>query len=326
MDIAPALLEELLAHLRQPAVRDLAWALLSPPLLTCPGAAQRHPLSASRWHTDSALLRDWLLEQERDSRRLAGWLEQQPQRRLGRYYEHLWQYALRAAPDVELLAANLPVREQGRTLGEIDLLLRDDEGVHHLELAIKLYLGQPTTSRSHTNWLGPGSQDRLDLKLAHLSQRQMPLSSLPQARTLLDGLGIGESAAHLWLGGYLFYPWPRPCPAPEGAAPTHLHGHWLRHAQLRAFLDSRQGQCWQVLPRQAWLAPFRQAQPGWNEGQLANWFAQTAPDAQAQLLVRLVQDRSGDWQEAERLFLVGDHWPGDSRPRCRLATALGTPA
>ncbi|MDV3443993.1 DUF1853 family protein, partial [Pseudomonas otitidis] len=33
------------------------------------------------------------------------------------------------------------VRQQGKTLGEMDLLLQDDHGIHHVELAIKLYLG-----------------------------------------------------------------------------------------------------------------------------------------------------------------------------------------
>ncbi|WP_369603937.1 DUF1853 family protein, partial [Klebsiella quasipneumoniae] len=40
----------------------------------------------------------------------------------------------------ELLAANLPIRRAGHTLGELDMLIRDRDGVHHLELAIKLYL------------------------------------------------------------------------------------------------------------------------------------------------------------------------------------------
>ncbi|WP_265309277.1 DUF1853 family protein, partial [Pseudomonas aeruginosa] len=44
-------------------------------------------------------------------------------RSLGLYYEHLWQFALEQAPDVRLIAANLPVRDGGHTLGELDLLL-----------------------------------------------------------------------------------------------------------------------------------------------------------------------------------------------------------
>ncbi|MGH8352425.1 MAG: DUF1853 family protein, partial [Pseudomonas sp.] len=164
-------LTDLPRQLHQPQVRDLAWVLLSPPLLSAAPWPQRHPLSASAWARTPGQLADWLLGLERDSAELEAWLAQNSVRRLGLYYERLWQFALRAAPGIELLAANLPIRQAGQTLGELDLLLRDREGVHHLELAIKLYLGPPQADgRDPAHWLGPGSRDRLDLKLDHLSQ------------------------------------------------------------------------------------------------------------------------------------------------------------
>lgn len=86
------------------------------------------------------------------------WLAQATTRRLGRYYERLWQFAVTHAPGVELVAANLPIRVGGHTLGELDMLLRDRDGVHHLELAIKLYLGpQHGDGHDPAHWLGPGS-------------------------------------------------------------------------------------------------------------------------------------------------------------------------
>ena len=72
------------------------------------------------------------------------------------YYERLWQYALCQAPDLQLIAANLPIRQNGSTLGELDLLFCDDQGVHHLELAIKLYLG-PVTAASTTTGSAPAT-------------------------------------------------------------------------------------------------------------------------------------------------------------------------
>ncbi|MBF3109192.1 DUF1853 family protein, partial [Pseudomonas aeruginosa] len=128
----------------------------------------------------------WLREQERQPQHLAAWLAQWPRQRLGLYYEHLWQFALEQAPDVRLIAANLPVRDGGHTLGELDLLLRDDDGIHHLELAIKLYLGPQS---GPGDWLGPGGQDRLSRKLEHLCRHQLPLAATREGRQVLAAHG-----------------------------------------------------------------------------------------------------------------------------------------
>ena len=133
-------LDDLLQHLRQPQVRDLVWTLLSPALLDGRTLPLRDPLTASIWRAEPQRLIDWLLRQETEPATLLAYLAGGSSR-LGRYYERLWQFALQAAPDVRLLAAGLPVRQAGQTLGELDLLLRDDQVVHHLKLAIKLSFG-----------------------------------------------------------------------------------------------------------------------------------------------------------------------------------------
>ncbi len=301
-------LDDLLGHLRQPQVRDLAWALLSPPLLASGNLPLRHPLAASIWLSEPQHLASWLLQQEASSSTLQRHLANGSSR-LGHYYERLWQFALQAAPDVQLLAANLPVRRNGQTLGELDLLVRDDDGLHHLELAIKLYLGpEHGPGELTTHWLGPASEDRLGLKLDHLEQHQLPLSSTQEARLAMAELATEKPRASAWLGGYLFYPWPDSCSAPDGNHPQHLRGHWLRLRdwQRRMVPD----QHWQPLPRPAWLPPARlPTEHLWTGEQFRNWMAQLDAATPAQLLVRLEQDEQGDWLERERLFLVNDHWP-----------------
>jgi hypothetical protein len=135
-------------HLRQPQVRDLAWVILAPPLLHTAPWTQRHPLAGSRWADRPEDLQAWLQALDDASQPLVDWLAQAPTRRLGLYYERLWQFALHQAPGIELLAANLPIRKGGHTLGELDMVIRDRDGVHHLELAIKLYLG-PVAADGH---------------------------------------------------------------------------------------------------------------------------------------------------------------------------------
>ncbi|MFO3724517.1 DUF1853 family protein [Pseudomonas sp. HLMP] len=298
-------------QLRQPAVRDLAWALVSPPLLRAPPCRQRHPLAASAWADDPQRLRQWLLALDADDQPLRSWLARLTSRRLGLYYESLWQFALGQAPGIELLAANLAIREGGHTLGELDILLRDREGVHHLELAIKLYLG-PVGDAGHdpVHWLGPGCHDRLDLKLSHLTGHQLPISGRPQSRQALARLGVDEVQAHLWLGGYLFYPWPGQAEAPTGAEPRHLRGRWLHRRDWPAYAAGCAPGRWQALPRHAWLAPARvQAQDCWLPERFEAWLGGLDDVAPAQLLARLQAAEDGVWEEAERLFLVADRWP-----------------
>lgn len=300
----------LLLHLHQPQVRDLAWALLSPPLLDGSGLPLRDPLAASSWRREPERLHHWLLRQEADSSALQQYLTR-GSRRLGHYYERLWQFALQAAPDVELLAANLPVRTHGHTLGELDLLLRDEHGLHHLELAVKLYLGpdlQPGTDPAH--WLGPSREDSLGLKLERLARHQLPLSASVAAASLPPMAGETPAAA-AWLGGYLFYPCFSQCTAPAGSNPQHLRGRWLRR---RDWAQRGHADCgWQPLPRPSWLAPTRvPAAERWQATQLTAWLAQLEQNAPAQLLVRLQEDENGHWSETERLFLVSDHWPAQN--------------
>jgi len=123
---------------------------------------------------------------------------------------------------------------------------------------------------------------------------------------VLAQLGVEQVQAHVWLAGYLFYPWPGHAQPPQGANPQHLRGRWVRRRDWIMGEDER----WQPLLRHAWLAPARvEAHECWAVEQFAAWLHVLERQAPAQLLVRLEQEADGGWQEAERVFLVADSWP-----------------
>jgi hypothetical protein len=306
-----SLLQQLPAQLQQSSVRDLAWTLIAPPLLLDAQWLQRHPLAGSRWAHEPAKLADWLRQLDKDASTLETWLARSSNRRLGLYYEKLWQFALQNAPDVQLLAANVAIRQGANTLGEMDLLSRDGDGDHHTELACKFFLGPEHACASEPlNWLGPSGQDRLGLKLAHLCERQLTLSSRPEAQAALANLHIQAVQAELWLSGYLFYPWPSGCAMPRGAHPQHLRGHWLYRRQWPEFTAQTHPGRWQILPRSRWLAPARADQASsFSLAQLTEQLQTSSHPPSPQLVAQLALCADGDWHEVRRLFVVSDDWP-----------------
>ena len=67
-------LHDLPRQLQRPAVRDLAWAVLSPPLLAGAPCPQRHPLAGSLWAQQPHRLEQWLRALDKDDHPLRDWL------------------------------------------------------------------------------------------------------------------------------------------------------------------------------------------------------------------------------------------------------------
>ena len=196
------------------------------------------------------------------------------------------------------------MRDNGQTLGELDLLVEDDAGLHHLELAIKLYLGP--SDDGPDSWLGPGAEDHLLRKIEHFYQHQLPLSATAQGLAVVREHSDATPSPGLWLGGYLFYSWPTPCPPPTGASDNHQRGRWLHRRAWPAY-QAQHPQGWQALSRKGWLSPAAEDEC-WSAERFAAWLEELPEDGFPQMLVRM-EFREGRWREQERLFLVGDRWP-----------------
>ncbi|MEQ8803961.1 MAG: DUF1853 family protein, partial [Haliea sp.] len=139
----PETSQELVAlELTNPRVRDLAWACLGPPLLQMETLKSASGVTTASLTLTAARAR-WLQQLDRQPQPLLTWLEARPATRLGLYFEHLWHFFLQQDSATELIAHNLPLSSNGRTVGEFDCLYYCHERRRpvHLELAVKFYLG-----------------------------------------------------------------------------------------------------------------------------------------------------------------------------------------
>ena len=297
------------------AVRDLAWACFSPPLLCAarmPDAAAnvadcRPQLTSSR--------RDWLARLDSDPQPLLVHLAGNSSHRLGVYFERLWHFFLQQDPAFDLVAHNLAVRDEGSTLGEFDVIYWCNERQRHchLELAVKYFLGSRSGSRTRTtnasesrwcDWLGPNTRDRLDLKLRQLLGRQTVLGQHARARTLLRELGIGDMAREIAFKGYLFQAHDAPLPPPAGFNAQLAFCQWLPLRALPQFLVANRGEQYQLLPRMRWLSPV-QAYSG------EQFLGRSALRERLQSLAstQLVATVDDEGAETCRFFVTPDDWP-----------------
>jgi hypothetical protein len=237
--------------LRDPLVRDLYWALSSPPLSRRADRGIHWP-DPDWFHAISLAFQPQLAKLDADPQPLRAAVNGQKDRRLGNYFETLWRFWLTNNERYRLLRANLPVRTRDRTLGEFDLLVEDRATGRtlHWELAVKFYLGVGDTARPE-NWWGPAQRDRLDLKTHRMIIHQSKLSQQPEAATLLTQLGIHIDETWVILKGRLFYPAGQPAIEPHDAQPQHLRGFWVSTAVFSRFEEA----LWLPLDRHQWLAP-----------------------------------------------------------------------
>lgn len=245
--------------LKHPRVRELAWICFSEPIIHDPGALACK-VTAADFELHEAR-REALLALDMSPQPLLNHLEENCRsRRLGLVFESYWHFFLQQDEETELIAHNLPVRDGGRTLGEFDVLYfchRRQQAIH-LELALKYFMATPQPLQAGSpmsQWLGPNSRDRLDIKWQRMRDHQLALPATPAGRAALNELGISEIAQEVAVKGWLFYHPERPVEAAP-INPAHCRGLWQT---LGDFSEREQASDWRYLAKPDWLADFSSA-------------------------------------------------------------------
>jgi len=245
---------------RTQEVRDLAAACFSPPLLHVEQLASAAAGITTCYPTLTPERRLWLERLDHDASALLSHLSLKPTHRLGVYFEQLWHFFLKQDPATELVAHNLTVTAEDRTVGEFDCIYYcHQRALHvHLELAVKFYLGIPRISNHegtcrNMEWLGPDSVDRLDAKLDQLLHRQIMLGDNPIARHKLQELGIRKLLREVALRGCLFEPFGASATPPPAYNTDCELGTWVSIAQLPRLYATLDNAKYVILPRMKWL-------------------------------------------------------------------------
>ncbi|WGL16163.1 DUF1853 family protein [Microbulbifer bruguierae] len=175
--------------------------------------------------------------------RLLHFVQQSSSHRLGVYFENLWAFAFNHHPDYQLLARNLPIRSADKTLGELDFVVRHlpDQQLEHWEVAVKFYL------QVESLWVGPGIKDRLDIKLAHMRDHQLPVVTSDSARQVLLSSDISLDRQWTRMPGRLF-------PMLGDTIPGPPHQHWWSTASTFQQHFASNNWHWCQLPKPCWLA------------------------------------------------------------------------
>jgi hypothetical protein len=313
---------------QHPAVRDLAWAMISPGLLQAAPAGQA--LVTDEWCRHVYATHEHRLRQlDEDPTALTTALAENKSHRLGVYFESLLLFWLKNILQVEHLQHNVPIFEQlksagKRTLGEFDFLFRQagEESLQHWEATVKFYLLK-SDEAGNAYWVGPGGRDRLDRKLDRIFQHQLRLAELPQTQDFLQLEGSDSILPAALIKGYLFYPlqengeMAQHAISGEGAGSTpyalsrhHQKGWWLNW-QTVPFPKTASDTRWLILSKFRWLSPAYQTGEAvslMDTNALAEFLNQYFQQQGGPLLLAEMQCQTGIfgavWQEVARGFVL----------------------
>lgn len=236
------------------SVRDLAWCLLSKELFnTVPGPK----LTLD----DTPKLVAWLEQVDKAPDKLLSALLNNKSPRLGFYFEHLLRYFFEHYPRYELIYHNLQIFDNKQTIGECDFIIEDKQThtMYHVETAVKFFIHRPyclsfdkpklaqATFEQWNEWVGPNDKDSLNLKLTQLINKQLLLSSTPQARAFFNTKSIVAPKPKLWLKGCLLKSFNSTQPSLKTQAYWLTPHEWLNRQNNNNYFV--------VLPKKFWLSP-----------------------------------------------------------------------
>ena len=292
------------AHLNK-----IYWAIFSPSLLS-------YPFSANYIKDDEHKASVLMLLQELDaaSNQVNEYFSELGKMPMGKYFEQLLFYILNQDNRYERLLQNHQILEEKRTVGEIDLILKDTKTgeMEHWEIALKFYL-QSQCSREHSEMIGPNAADNLARKIKKLTEYQLPI------RSNLGDVGIRDTSQvsnKLLLKGQFFYhiSHTETCNIfPNHVNPAHESGWWCHLSQVEKTLDKNL--IWITIEKPNWIGKAMRTinHNSLNYNELKDLLKQHFQHDFKSILCVGLKEVNGVLQECSRGFVVHNAWPQDAK-------------
>ena len=152
--------------------------------------------------------------------------------RLGHQLENVCKQLLEASNAYDVLLHNLPIREEKRTIGEIDFIIQETatKQLIHIELTYKFYLIDTDIKEPIHQLVGPNRRDAFYAKLEKIKNNQFSLIHTPIGRSALleKGIETENITPQVCYKAQLFQPY---ASEPLSIAPLNTNciiGYWLR--------------------------------------------------------------------------------------------------
>lgn len=189
--------------------RDIQWILGEPNLLELPPI---HKIPDDFWTSIS----------------FNSYPEYEGSERIGFYYQWLIRLCIEHSKSYQLVAEEIQVFQDGRTLGAIDFIVRNPAGeLEHWEVAVKFYLAY------EDQWYGPNAKDSLAKKYHKMCSHQLAITRTEAFQIQHPDLTIAHH--RLLLQGRLYQGlW---CDEQNDSTPANITNHcctgkWCNAGQL----------------------------------------------------------------------------------------------
>jgi len=304
-------------------VRHLYWSICSQELAFVSGVDPLPQINEEEVKT-------WCEQLNRQPESLDTFIAEREHRLLGSYFEVLWQYFFSHYPQWQLLGSQVQIPPSGPTLGELDIVCEPPAGQPlHVELAIKLYLRHPNHSGlENSHWLGPRTNDRLDLKLNKLEQKQFQMLQHEATQNTLTSANLpNQLTPASVIKGYLFEPFSNslfddslaettatPIQKPRSANANCQTGHWIHNDKIHELLKHHNH--WQIIEKWQWLGPLWQQNSPLDSPAVDTFvkqhFSQPLGHPNYALMLIALTPKGGSWIEQRRFMVVDSAWPYDN--------------